>query len=549
MHETNKNKKILILELNNKCNNACYFCDIDKSGYSDKDFVLSQIGHAGRRGYVSLDIRGSEPTLNRNLFGYIEKAKKSGFTDITVFSNGRMFCYYDYCRKIAEAGVNRVIFFLYTHDEKVFDETTMVRGSFMQLVEGIRNMRRTGMDCGGEVAINKKNIGAIHHTIDFFSRAGLSFFIVRPILKFPQTHEYRLDIETDSVLDMEDMLALRKNLNKINNAQVALHFIPPCIIPKGGPYEIKSNKGLSNAIVIHEDGRKSSVEKMVLGVVQRKKECISCREKNVCEGEPFNINISSKYLIIWAVSDLHACRKNGRAIIRIFRDVDNVVWSKAIFAGDIVEGDEGKTAYLYYKKLLSAFFDKRDVYHVAGNHEYVYDEAIAPLDIYRKLISRDLFYSRKIGNIVFIFLSLDAAPDSIKDYPCDTIKENTFTRLCNVLKGNPGRIKVVISHYPVEKIKVGKDKLSLADMVPEAIMPDVWIYGHLSADKEMRQTVRGHTVFINCSNAVHNMKSRFILFKNNSREVVIKERDHSLGKFTGQEIHVGIGRPFQNNIK
>lgn len=544
----NSKKKILIVELNNQCNNSCFFCSVDKSGNCLKEFLLNQIEYAGHSGFKNIDFTGSEPTLNTNLFEYIKKAAESGFKNITIFTNGRMFCYADYCSQLIDSGVNKIIFSLHADTAALHDKISNAKGSFAQLVKGIRQIgNNRNLILGGYLTIHKRNLGRIDKTIEFFDRQGLKFFILSPVLPGPFELKNSVDLDRDIILSINDIDKIKRRLIKINKPNISLNFIPHCLLVCKGNWEIKNQKGLSNCTIISENGRKiEKLKNIIDGITHQKEQCFKCSKKSVCEGELNNIDVENRYLAFWCISDLHVSESYKEHAAMIFKDVNNLIWSKAFFIGDIIDGDKGKGAYIVYKNLLSSYLKDKNIYHLAGNHEYVYKKDLFILPEYKNIIFQTSLFSMEIGNICFILLPINLKQSDLQCPQINEINNDTFIKLYNLLEKKINKIRIVMSHFPVNQTKVermqGKD---LSRLIPKEIMPEIWISGHSSEGFEVIKKQFDDTFFFDCNIPIKSLQSRFFLFENGSPFIIIKVRNHFFKKFVGKDIHINIGKEFK----
>ena len=87
----------------------------------------------------------------------VEYAKNLKFKVIQIQSNGRMFVYKDFCKKIIKAGANEFALALHGHIPQLHDYLTSVKGSFEQTVQGIKNLKSLGQRVIMNTVITKSN--------------------------------------------------------------------------------------------------------------------------------------------------------------------------------------------------------------------------------------------------------------------------------------------------------------------------------------------------------------------------------------------------------
>lgn len=132
--------------VNNICNNNCKECRndlIDPKNIKNhsKEFLLKLIQENIDLGVKKIIIKGKEPTLHPDLKDIIEFMKKKDI-EVELDTNGRMFFYDNYAKKIGFSGVDKIKIFMKSKDQKEHDNITQVKDSFVQSIKGIDNIRK-----------------------------------------------------------------------------------------------------------------------------------------------------------------------------------------------------------------------------------------------------------------------------------------------------------------------------------------------------------------------------------------------------------------------
>jgi MoaA/NifB/PqqE/SkfB family radical SAM enzyme len=139
----------LVLFTGFSCNSYCSFCiDLNKRDLPDKSTqqIITEMVQARGKGVEYLELIGGETTVRGDFLPIIRTAKKLGFKDIVVVTNGRMLSYPDFAKQTVEAGVSDLIFSIHGHNAKLHDELTAAKGAFDELVKGIENVRALGFE-------------------------------------------------------------------------------------------------------------------------------------------------------------------------------------------------------------------------------------------------------------------------------------------------------------------------------------------------------------------------------------------------------------------
>ena len=101
---------------------------------------------AKAKGVTYLEMIGGETTIRRDFLPLVRAARKLGFKDVVVVTNGRMLSYPDFAKSTVEAGVTELVFSIHGHDAKLHDAVTAAPGSFGELMRGIENVRALGFE-------------------------------------------------------------------------------------------------------------------------------------------------------------------------------------------------------------------------------------------------------------------------------------------------------------------------------------------------------------------------------------------------------------------
>ena len=129
------------------CNAKCHFCiDLNKREIPDKSTqtLVSEMVKARTEGADYLELIGGETTIRGDFFPILNAARRLGFKDVVVVTNGKMLSYPDFAKKTVDAGVTELIFSIHGHDAKTHDLLVADAGSFEQLLKGIENVRACG---------------------------------------------------------------------------------------------------------------------------------------------------------------------------------------------------------------------------------------------------------------------------------------------------------------------------------------------------------------------------------------------------------------------
>lgn len=276
------------------CNNRCLFCYNDhKRDIPSKSFpeIISNVKEARKSGTGYLEIIGGEASIRPDIIEIIQFAKSLGFKIITMTTNGGMFYYKDFTKKILNAGLTRVVFSIHGHTARLHDMLTQTKGSFDRLVAAIQNVMDVGMkknDIGSNTTIVKANYRHLYDIGDFVYRTGIrnaEFIFVDP------TRGGALEYFDDLVPKISDAAPFIRSCLNIGKTHSIVHwhvrYVPVCYFRgyKDQISEINERKLFSRTEHIAPDFRNANVEKSreKIGRIKPLK-CKSCKDRGICEG-------------------------------------------------------------------------------------------------------------------------------------------------------------------------------------------------------------------------------------------------------------------------
>lgn len=176
---------LLELTVGYSCNSNCRFCSIDprKRGInSTTTELIAKIREAKQNGFRILGFGGGDPTIRKDIFLLAQAGKMVGFEAVRIQTNGIALAYYDFCKKLVEAGVNIFKISVHSHKPDISDYLTRVPKSLECVLQGIGNLQKLGVRIELSIVLTKQNYRFLPQYIDFFIQKGIgSFCIIFPI--------------------------------------------------------------------------------------------------------------------------------------------------------------------------------------------------------------------------------------------------------------------------------------------------------------------------------------------------------------------------------
>jgi len=120
----------------------------------------------------TINLTGGEPTLRKEFFEILEYAReKNPDSLVFVVSNGRKFADKKFVKKLSELNLKnmRIGIALYSHKREVHDTVTQVKGSWLEAVQGIKNLLGKGFNVELRILVEKCNYQELEETARFIT--------------------------------------------------------------------------------------------------------------------------------------------------------------------------------------------------------------------------------------------------------------------------------------------------------------------------------------------------------------------------------------------
>ena len=179
---------LAIIDVTNRCNLTCPVCfaNAAAAGYvyePTKEQITGMLENLRANKPVpatALQFSGGEPTIRKDLFDFVRKAKELGFSHVEINTNGlRISQSVDYCRQLKEAGVSTIYL---QFDGLTPDVYKFIRGVDLLDIKmkAIENLRQAGIDSIVLVVTLVKGVND-NQLGDIINFAAKNFDVVRCI--------------------------------------------------------------------------------------------------------------------------------------------------------------------------------------------------------------------------------------------------------------------------------------------------------------------------------------------------------------------------------
>jgi len=151
----------LFLEVTDRCNEHCLHCYAEagpeRTDILSVDAVRRVLADARRLGCSMIQFTGGDPLLHPHLPECVARARKLGFRDVEIYTNGLRLS----PAMLDEFASTRpsFAFSIYSHNADTHDRITRAPGSHRRTVAAIRRCRKHGFDVRAGVILMPENRG------------------------------------------------------------------------------------------------------------------------------------------------------------------------------------------------------------------------------------------------------------------------------------------------------------------------------------------------------------------------------------------------------
>ena len=282
MIETKKPQlSTLYFYLTSYCNLRCFHCWIAPE-YLDKvhapeeasfDLLKSIIDQAMPLGLKHIKITGGEPFLSVNFLDLIDYASSKDL-QFSIETNGSLIDE-EKVKFLKEKGAKFIAVSLDGPDETVHEKVRGVKGCFKKTIEGIKFLKKRGLNVQVIMSVYKDNIGHVEDTISMAESLGVNSFKINCI---SCVERGRSLMDKGAILSVSDYMTLDKKISgeiKSGHNIKIIFDIPPAFKPLKDIKNGMARCNIKNILGVLSDGRISicgigeNVDSLILGDISK----------------------------------------------------------------------------------------------------------------------------------------------------------------------------------------------------------------------------------------------------------------------------------------
>lgn len=162
------------------CNNRCQFCldsDAQDGTIIPLNELTEELKQGIKQGAKRVILSGGEPTIHPEFVTLVKIARKLGYKEIQIITNGRMFSSLSFCQEVVSGGATEITFSIHGHTPELHDQLVGVKGAFREAIKGIINLKQfPDVILNIDIVVNKKNIGFLKEILLLGYKLGIKEF-------------------------------------------------------------------------------------------------------------------------------------------------------------------------------------------------------------------------------------------------------------------------------------------------------------------------------------------------------------------------------------
>lgn len=273
-----KNKSLLRINL--KCNNNCIFCHSKREKINTNIlniFKNINLFYKKKRKYIRLT--GGEPTINKNLKQIVSHIKNCGM-NVEFITNGRMlsnFFFFSYIKKIEPS---HLFISLHGSNPSIHDGITLVKNSFNQTIQGLKNIKSANIPFTIHFVMNKYNEDNLEDFLKLCIEENFNNIIIGNLIPIGNALKNLKKI-TNNLKHNSNILVNLLLKEKYKNLNINISGFPLCFMEELSHLNYKFHESINECYDVDEKSATFLGNDYFQKILS---DCIKCKLNNICEG-------------------------------------------------------------------------------------------------------------------------------------------------------------------------------------------------------------------------------------------------------------------------
>jgi MoaA/NifB/PqqE/SkfB family radical SAM enzyme len=277
-------KRWLEMALDYRCNLRCVGCHAcHDTGEKLTGAQALELLRSGREhGIARLWLGGGEPTLRDDLLAIVGAARKLGYVEVTLQTNGMRLAYPRYRAAVVAAGVTEVRFNVKSHRADVHDRLSGGEDAHRLMLEALGGLAGSGVRLVADVLLTRSTAPDLPETVAFFAARGVESFVLW-LLSAADSSEARVAGEVPRIAGLVPELAEARSEARRAGASIESLHTPPCTLPP--PHrDLFAPASRLSLLVVGPDARPFALEESPFEGGAYVAACGSCAARPGCGG-------------------------------------------------------------------------------------------------------------------------------------------------------------------------------------------------------------------------------------------------------------------------
>lgn len=225
-------RRWLELALDYRCNLRCIGCHAceDTGGRMSSQQAAAFIRSGRDQGIERLWLGGGEPTLRDDLFALVRGARRLGYREVALQTNGMRLAYPAYRDAALAAGVTEFRFNVKSHRAEVHDRLSGDVPSHALLLQAIEGLASGPARVVADVLLAQSTAPELPELVAFFAPRGVRSFVLW-LLSTADSRDARIAAEVPRIRGMWPALAAARDRAEALGATLETLHTPPCTLP------------------------------------------------------------------------------------------------------------------------------------------------------------------------------------------------------------------------------------------------------------------------------------------------------------------------------